>query len=123
MNWKNFFKFTIMKHTENGNQLFFEATLPVSEEFTLQDLMMSRFDHLNLNPEDKKKLSLDMRKIILSHNHFNGEAFQQICKQFKHKLTTTSERELTFSTQGGGLYLFINLMNQSKISGKKITCY
>jgi hypothetical protein len=123
MNWQDFFKLTVARTGKQGEEIFFKAELQTPHEFPMHDLIISRFNHLNLSPIEKKKLSIGMRKIILCHELFQTTNFKKICTEFKNKIAHSSETELTFSTQGGGIYLFLHLIKDSQLKGKKITCY
>lgn len=123
MNWQNFFKLTVAKSGKKGEEIFFKAELQTPQEFPMHDLIISRFNHLNLSPIEKKKFSIGMRKIILCHELFQTASFNNICSEFKHKIERSAEKELIFSTQGGGIYLFLHLIKDSKLKGKKIICY
>lgn len=119
MNWQDFFKLKVSK----SGEVFFEARLKLPQEFAVHELIMSRFDHLNLTANEKKKLSLGLRKILVCHDVFQTKEFRDLCRDFRSKIESSRESELTLSTEGGGIYLFLQLLKESSFSDKKITCY
>jgi hypothetical protein len=119
MQWKDFFKFTVMK----SGKTFFQDQLATPEDLPMHQLIISRFQHLQLNSIEKKKLSLDLRKIIVCHDQFHSKLFRQMVKDFQSKIEKCPEQELTFSTQAGGIYLFLNLKASKALASKKIVCY
>lgn len=119
MNWKDFFDLKVLK----SGEVFFKAQLKVHENFSLDELLIRRFEHFNLTHIEKKKLSLPLRKIILCHDYFRSSQFKKLCKEFQRKIEHCPEKELIFTTQGGGIYLFLELMQHSSCKGKKIICY
>ena len=123
MNWQDFFHLTVSKSQKGKVELFFETKLTTPDEFAVADLLISRFDHFKLRSIEKKKLSLGLRKIILCHDLFQTQEFKKIGHQFKQKIKLCQEKELTFVTQGGGIYLFLYLLNDKDLRSKKITCY
>ena len=123
MNWQDFFKLTVTKVGRKGEEIFFEAELKTPVDFPVNDLFISRFDHLKLNETEKKKFSLGLRKILVCHELFESYQFKKICRDFKAQILACESDEITFSTQGGGIYLFLSIMNDPKLKHKKITCY
>lgn len=123
MPWQDFFKLTVTKSARHGEEFFYAAKLKTPEEFKVNDLFIHRFEHLRLNPIEKKKLSLDLRKILVCHHLFESQQFKKICRDFKAHILACEQHEMAFSTQGGGIYLFLAIMNDPKLKHKKITCY
>lgn len=123
MVWQDFFKLNVAKLGRKGELNFFGAELKTPEDFEVNELFISRFDHLKLNQMEKKKFSLGLRKILVCHELFESPQFKRICRDFKAKILACPESELTFSTQGGGIYLFLSIMNDPKLKHKKIVCY
>lgn len=123
MNWQDFFKLTVHKSVRGREEVFFQAQIKTPTEFAFHQLIISRFDDFNFSETEKKKLSLGLRKIIVCHDLFQGSEFKKIAREFKDKIAKSSEKELTFSTDGGGIYLFIHLLKDLKLSDKKILCY
>lgn len=120
MKWQDFFKLTIR---DKSGRIFYQSQLETPEEFVMHELIFSQFDHLNLTVIEKKKLSLGLRKILVCHKLFKGLHFKQSCKALKQKILNSKENEFVFSTQGGGIYLFIHLLNDPLLKNKKIICY
>ena len=123
MDWEKFFALSVAKIGKTGEVSFFETRLQPPTDFQMHDLIISRFDHLNLSMVEKKKLSLSMRKIILCHSLFETQHFKHACSEFKRKIEQSPEKEFVFKTQGGGIYLFLYLAKHLKNTNKKITCY
>ncbi len=125
MNWKDFFKLTVLKETMDGTHPYFQAELRVPEEFTMEELLMKEFDYLELNDREKKLFSLNLRKIFLRHQYFNSREFERISENFVEKLSQEKDQLLTFSTCGGGIYLFMALLRGPApfLEEKKLICY
>lgn len=123
MNWQDFFKLTVHKSVRGREEVFFQAQMKTPSSFALHELMISRFEHLSLSETEKRKLSLGIRKIIVCHHLFAGAQFKKLARDFKQQIAGASEKELIFSTEGGGIYLFIQLLKGLKHSDKKIICY
>lgn len=123
MNWQDFFKLTVLKAGRGKEEVFFEARLKTPNSFAVHDLIISKFDHLKLNALEKKRLSFDTRKILLCHHLFASTEFKQHTRELRNRLIKSKETNFTFSTEGGGIYLFIQLMNDRALEGKKILCY
>jgi hypothetical protein len=123
MDWKEFFKLRVYLESGTRRGLWFEAELPVQENFSVGELLISRFAELRLSVEEKKKLTLGQRKILLCHEAFASEAFGEICQRFQHKLMREKAQHLRFSTEGGGVYLFLALGSSLKLAGKQVVCH
>ena len=123
MHWQNFFKLSVIQSHKGKEKVFFEAELKTPNKFPVNQLIMSQFDHLQLNIQEKKKLSLGLRKILVCHNLFESNQFKKICQDFREKVERSDEREIVFYTQGGGIYLLLGLMKNSSLKNKKIICY
>ena len=123
--WKEFFKLTVYKETLQGPRPFFLSELKVFEEFTLEELMLREFEDLNLSVAEKKLFSLSLRKIWLRHDYFKTAEFDRIAENFARLISSEKEQLLTFSTNAGGIYLFLNLLkyNPSLAEDKKLICY
>jgi hypothetical protein len=118
MNWQNYFVLSVTNL--KTNEVIFKAQLRPSNNFQFEELIISKFKQFKLSDYDKKKLSLDMRKIILGHQLFETQEFQKICRNFKTKIDQLPDKKITLSTQGGGIYLF---MNANFNSDKEISCH
>jgi hypothetical protein len=123
MDWQDFFKLTVSTPGKNGEEIFFQARLKTRSAFPMHELILSHFDYLNLSAVEKKKFSIGLRKIILCHDIFETENFKTHCREFKSRIERSKEKELVFHTQGGGIYLFLQLIKEHDIRGKKIICY
>ena len=125
MDWKDYFKLTVLKETPQGTHPYFHSELRVPDEFGMDELLLHKFDHLNLPENERKNLSLQLRKILLRHHYFSSLEFQRIVQNFIHRVVSDKERRLTFSTQGGGVYLFVALLNhpENVLLDKKLICY
>jgi len=121
MKWQNYFHLSVQKF--KTNEIVFEAQLKPVENHHFEDLIISRFNRFKLSELDKKKLSLDMRKIILEYRLFESAEFKKICENFKKKIQKMPEKELILTTQGGGIYLFMQMLNSTELRQKKIICY
>lgn len=86
---------------------------------------MEEFDHLQLSDTEKKLFSLSYRKLYLRHRFFRTPEFERITENFAERIAVEKEQLLTFSTDGGGVYLFLNLMKQNPqfLQEKRIICY
>lgn len=120
MNWQDFFKLTI---TDKAGKVFYQSQLKTPQEFAMHELIFSRFNHLNLNAIEKKKLSLGLRKILICHKLFKTPEFKKSCKALKNKILDSKENEFFLSTHGGGIYLFMHLLKDPQLKNKKIICY
>lgn len=125
MDWKDFFRLSVIKVEATGTHPYFQTELRVSEDFSLEELLIKEFEYLDLSPEEKKYLSIHHRKILLRHHYFNSPEFDRITENFIERLSNEKEKLLTFSTQGGGVYLFIALLKSSHrlFEEKKLICY
>jgi hypothetical protein len=125
VDWKDFFKLSVMKEGPSGHHPYFHSELKVSEDFSMDELLMKEFDYLHLNEIEKKQFSLQHRKIFLRHHYFNGVEFERIVENFVERLIHEKEQTLTFSTKGGGVYLFLALARRHEelLQEKKLICY
>lgn len=125
MDWKDFFKLSVMKEGPDGNHPYFHFELKVSENFTMDELLMKEFDYLNLSPDEKKHFSLNHRKIFLRQHYFHCPEFERIVENFVERLIHEKEQVLTFSTKGGGVHLFLALIRREEaiLKDKKLICY
>lgn len=122
MNWKDFFKMKVFKHTAQGAQLYFQSELIVPDRFPVPELFMQKFDHWNISEADKKQLSLNSRKILLCHEFFHSPEFHKMGRMLVEKMNREKSGTLEFSTDGGGMYLFLEAAQ--KIDSKKhIICH
>ncbi len=121
MNWKDFFKLKVFKHTAHGKQLYFQSELRVPDHFSMPELIMGKFDHWHISEADKKLLSLNLRKILLAHEHFHSQEFKLISAAFMDKVSKEKNSTLELSTTAGGIYLFLPQMNKLPIE-KRIIC-
>lgn len=125
MDWKDFFRLSVIKIEATGTHPYFHTELKVPEDFSMEELLLKEFEYLDLSPEEKKHLSINHRKILLRHHYFNCAEFERIAENFIERLSHEREKMLTFSTQGGGIYLFTALLKSSHrlFEGKKLICY
>lgn len=125
MEWKDYFKLKIFKETLGGSQLYFQSELKIKEDFEIEKLSLEEFDYLNLSDQEKKLLSLSLRKILLRCQYFKSYEFKRIVENFAERIVRENHQLLTFSTQGGGTYLFTGLLLFAPLSleNKKIICY
>lgn len=123
MNWQDFFKLSVVQKARGQQKLFFEAELKTPSQFPVNELIISQFQHLELNHLEKKKLSLGIRKILVCHHLFDSAQFKKISQQFNAKVEQSREQKLVFSTQGGGIYLFLALLKNNNLKNKKVVCY
>ncbi len=118
MNWQNYFVLSVTNL--KTNEVIFKAQLRPSHHFQFEELIISKFKQFKLSDYDKKKLSLDMRKIILGHQLFETQEFQKICQNFKDTIDQLPDKKISLSTQGGGIYLFIKANFNTN---KEISCH
>jgi hypothetical protein len=125
VNWMNFYRLSVAKHKSHHAHPYFESQLHVPENFSMHDLIMPRFEHWNLTEYEKKKLSLNLRKILLCHDHFLSKDFEKITDQFIKKLHHEKDQVLQFNTHGGGIYLFLSALKQEPMlfQKKEIICH
>lgn len=125
MDWKDFFTLTVVRETIQGQHKYFHANLQIPEEFAMNELLMREFDYLELNDREKKLFSLNVRKIFLRHKYFKSKEFERICNNFIARLSKEQDQLLTFSTSGGGIYLFMALLKDPPtfLKEKKLICY
>lgn len=125
MEWKDYFKLKIFKETLSGPHLYFQSELKIKEEFEIETLSLDEFDYLNLSSDEKKALSLSLRKILLRCQYFKSYEFKRIVENFAERISRENQQLLTFSTQGGGTYLFTGLLHFTPevLVEKKIICY
>ncbi len=125
MDWKNYFKFRVYKETLDGSHLYFQAELKMLDNFDLEELSLTEFDYLNLSEGEKKVLSLSLRKILLRCHYFKSLEFQRIILNFAERIDHEDRQLLTFSTSGGGTYLFTGLLQYTPLvlGEKRIICY
>lgn len=121
MQWQDFFKLSV--HFENSETPFFRAELPTPKDFDFESLLVNNFDHLKLNSTEKKKFTLNVRKILICHELFESSEFKKICETFAKKIAKLPQEQLTFSTQGGGIYLFLSLIKHPLLKNKKILVF
>lgn len=124
MYWKEFFNLTVMRNENEGYRPYFSSTLQVPDQFSIDDLSLTQFDHLNLSEIERQNLSLSLRKILLSHHYFNSMEFERIFLNFFDRLIHEKSQNLNFSTQGGGIHLFLAALktNDPRLQEKQITC-
>lgn len=125
MEWKDYFKLTIFKETVGGSQLYFQSELKIQDNFEIERLSLDEFDYLNLSESEKKLLSLSLRKILLRCHYFKSYEFKRIVENFSERISRENHQLLTFTTQGGGTYLFTGLLlfAPESLENKKIICY
>lgn len=121
MHWKDFFKLKVFKHTANGAQLYFQSELKVPDQFSMPELIMGQFDHWKISETDKKLLSLNLRKILLCHEHFHSKEFRLMSQKLADKICKEKSKTLELSTTGGGIYLFLPQVSKIALE-KKIIC-
>lgn len=125
MDWKDYFRLTIFRETLSGSQLYFQSELKIQENFEIESLSLDEFDYLNLSEQEKKLLSLSLRKILLRCQYFKSYEFKRIVENFAERISRENHQLLTFSTQAGGTYLFTGLLHFTPevLNEKKIICY
>ena len=125
MDWKDYFKLTVIRETISGPHKYFHADLHIPEDFSMEELLMREFNHLELNEREKKLFTLSIRKIFLRHKYFKSREFERICENFIERLSKEKDQLLTFSTSGGGIYLFMALLKNPPpfLLEKKLICY
>lgn len=125
MNWTEFFKLTVLRETLQGPHRYFHAELRIPSQFSMEELAMEEFEHLQLSDTEKKIFSITYRKLYLRHRFFRTPEFDRITDNFAERIAQEKEQLLTFSTKGGGVYLFLNLMKQNPLilQDKKLICY
>ena len=124
MDWKDFFKLTVMKDGPNGGHPYFHSELKVPENFSMEELLIKEFDHLGLPPHERKYLTINHRKILLRERYFHCAEFERITQNFIERLAHEKDQVLTFSTSGGGIYLFVALLKHPLLlREKKLICY
>lgn len=125
MDWKDFFKITVLRETLQGTHKYFQSDLRIPEEFSIDELLMREFEYLDLSDRERKLFSLNIRKIFLRHKIFKSPEFDRIAENFMDRLASEKEQLLTFSTSGGGIYLFMALLKDppSFLREKKLICY
>ncbi|WPU64062.1 hypothetical protein [Peredibacter starrii] len=124
MDWKDFFKLSVIKEGPSGGHPYFHSELKVPENFSMEELLIKEFDHLELTPQEKKHLTINHRKILLRERYFHCAEFERIVLNFLERLAHEKDQELTFSTSGGGIYLFVALLKHPEVlKEKKLICY
>ena len=125
MDWKEYFKISVLRETLQGPHRYFHADLHVREDFDLTELSIEEFDHLKMTPEERKHLSLSVRKVLLRHSFFKTPEFNRIIENFSDRLLHENDQLLTFSTHGAGVYLFAGLIKKNPLllREKKLICY
>jgi len=121
MEWQNFFKLVV--NLEKSEDAFFSAELPTPKEFCFEELLVKNFDHLKLTGHEKRKFSLNLRKILICHELFETREFKKLCDQFAKKISRMPQNKIIFSTQGGGIYLFLSIMNNPLLKNKQILVF
>jgi len=125
VDWKDFFTLNVVRETITGSHKYFHANLQIPEDFAMNELLMREFDYLELNDREKKLFSLSVRKIFLRHRYFKSREFERISENFIQRLAKEQDQLLTFSTSGGGIYLFMALLKNPPtfLKEKKLICY
>lgn len=125
MDWKDFFKLTVVRETIQGPHKYFHAQLHIPEEFAMNELLMREFEHLELNERERKLFNVSVRKIIVRHKYFKSREFERICENFIERISHEKEQLLTFSTSGGGIYLFMAMLKNppSFLKEKRLICF
>lgn len=125
MDWKEFFNLTVVRETITGSHKYFNANLQIPDEFSMDELLMREFEYLELNERERKLFSLNVRKIFLRHKYFKSREFERISENFIERLSKEKDQLLTFSTSGGGIYLFMAMLKSPPafLKEKKLICY
>lgn len=125
MDWKDYFKLRVQRETLQDSQLYFQAELRTPDHFTMEELMLREFEYLNLSNDEKKQFTLNLRKIWLRHHYFKSAEFDRIVENFAERVSREKDQLLTFSTRGGGIYLFASLLKKDPgfLKEKKLICY
>ncbi len=124
MEWREFFRLTVLKDGPNGIRPYFSSLLQVRDSFSIEELHLSNFAHLGLSETEMRLLSLGLRKIILSHHYFHSMEFERIFQNFLDRLTQEKENDLYFLTLGGGAQLLLAALksNHPNLAKKQILC-
>ncbi|HXH76490.1 MAG TPA: hypothetical protein VNJ08_16080 [Bacteriovoracaceae bacterium] len=124
MDWKTFFNFTVIKYDINGNHPYFHSKLFVPNKFPIEDLLVTKFDNWNMTESEKRRLTLNLRKILHCHHYFNSLEFERISGNFIERLVDDKDDELHFSTEGGGVFLLLAVLKGQHpgLKRKKIIC-
>lgn len=125
MDWKKYFQLAVYRENLKGTFPYFNSELRISTDFSIDEILPRNFQNLNLSPEELGKLSAPLRKILLRLNSFNSFEFNRIALNFLEKVSQEKDQLLTFSTQGGGIYLFSRLakFQPELLQNKKLICY
>jgi hypothetical protein len=125
MDWKDYFKITVVRETLEGSHPYFRSDLRIKEQFSIEELLIKEFDYLHLNERERKLFSLSMRKIFLSQHYFKSLEFERVVENFAERISHEKEQLLTFSTSGGGVYLFSALLKKPPafLKEKRLICY
>lgn len=124
MEWREFFRLTVMKDGPNGIRPYFSSLLQVRDNFSIEELQIENFAHLGLSETEMRFLGLGLRKIILSHHYFHSMEFERIFQNFLDRLTQEKENDLCFLTRGGGAQLLLAALksNHPNLTKKQILC-
>lgn len=123
MNWQNFFQLKVMQKLGSKEIPYFCDELKVGPDFTLSELHLREFMDLRLSERELKKFSLTHRKIYRRLGAFQSREFKRIADNFASRLLAEKNLDLSFTTSGGGIYLFTHLIRfEEELSRKRITC-
>lgn len=114
MQWQHFFKLKVMRERSGSQTPFFCTELRPPVDFSLTELQLREFQHLPLTSQEFLRFNLTYRKIFLRLRCFQGPEFLRITENFVQLLKQIPQREVYFSTTGGGIYLFLALHRYEK---------
>jgi hypothetical protein len=110
MNWKDYYHLRIQKNVQGTLRPYFEAELQVDTSFTFEELKIQNFESYSLSDLEKKRLTPEMRKVLLRLSSFNSREFERIGRIFADRILEDKSSHLEFSTSAGGVYLFLLLI-------------
>lgn len=83
--------------------------------------ILSSFDSLNLNPEEKRQLSINHRKILNSYRHLNPFALNVDAQEFIEHVTRCKNDKMTIYAHDYGAYICLAALYSGKLPlNKKI---
>ena len=123
MEWTRYFQLRVTKEGPEGSRPYFQADLCVPASFSLDELNLKAFTHLNLTEAELKSMTLAQRKILSRQHYFKSKEFERIATNFLERIEHERDEVLRFSTRGGGVYLFLVLLKErARLGKKKIIC-
>ncbi len=123
MNWKEFYMVDIFKVSTKGESLLYHASLNTPDDIPVRELVMPKFDKLELSAEEKKKMCINTRKILHCRHLLETKKLKKWAKEFAHKIESLKEKEVILRTSGAGVYLILAAMELHPNLSKKIICH